>query len=73
MLAELIDAETLYRKLIDDFKKASLLAVHLVVKKNPTPLNLYNIYGDDGDKYIVGGILIRRAKGWTICGHTFDE
>jgi hypothetical protein len=43
------------------------------VKKNPTPLNLFNLYGDDGDKYIVGGILVRRAKGWTICGSSLSE
>ena len=45
----------------------------MVVKKNPTPLNLFNIYGDDGDKYIVGGIFIRRAKGWTVSGRTFSD
>jgi len=42
--------------------------VHCIIKKNPTPLNLFNLYGDDGDKFVVGGILIRRAKDWTICG-----
>jgi hypothetical protein len=45
----------------------------MIVKKNPTPLNLYNLYGDDGDKYIAGGILLRRAKDWTICGQPFTE
>lgn len=53
---------------MDDFKQASLYAVHMIVQKNPTPLNLFNLYGDDGDKFIIGGILIRKAKGWTICG-----
>lgn len=67
-LAELAEAEAAFRKLADDFRKASLYAVHLIVKKNPTPLNLFNLYGDDGDKYVVGGILVRRAKDWTICG-----
>lgn len=47
--------------------------MHMIVKKNPTPLNLFNLYGDDGDKYVVGGILIRRAKDWTICGQPFTE
>lgn len=72
-LAELAEAEAAYRKLCDDFKKASLYAVHMIVKKNPTPLNLFNLYGDDGDKYIAGGILIRRAKDWIICGQPFTE
>jgi hypothetical protein len=72
-LAELAEAEAAFRKLCEDFKKAALYSVHLIVKKNPTPLNLYNLYGDDGDKYVVGGILIRRAKDWTICGQPFTE
>lgn len=45
----------------------------MIVKKNPTPLNLFNLYGDDGDKFVVGGILVRRAKDWTICGQPFTE
>ncbi len=47
--------------------------MHLVVKKNPTPLNLFNLYGDEGDKYIVGGIIIRRAKDWMICGESLSD
>lgn len=72
-LAELTEAEAAYRKLCEDFRKASLYAVHLIVKKNPTPLNLFNLYGDDGDKFVVGGILVRRAKDWMICGQPFTE
>lgn len=72
-MAELAEAEAAYRRLCEDFRKASLYAVHLIVKKGPTPLNLFNLYGDDGDKYIIGGILIRRAKDWTICGQPFTE
>jgi hypothetical protein len=72
-LAELAEAEAAFRKLADDFKKASLYAVHCILKKNPTPLNLFNLYGDDGDKFVVGGILLRRAKDWTICGQPFTE
>lgn len=72
-LAELAEAEAAYRKLCEDFKRASLYAVHMIVKKNPTPLNLFNLYGDDGDKYIVGGIMVRRAKDWTVCGQAFTE
>jgi hypothetical protein len=72
-LAELTEAEAAYRRLSEDFRKASLYAVHLIVKKNPTPLNLFNLYGDDGDKFVVGGILVRRAKDWTVCGQPFTE
>lgn len=72
-LAELTEAEAAYRRLCEDFRKASLYAVHLIVKKNPTPLNLFNLYGDDGDKFVVGGILVRRAKDWMVCGQPFTE
>ena len=72
-LSELAEAEAAFRKLCEDFKKASLYAVHLIVKKGPTPLNLFNLYGDDGDKFVVGGILVRRAKDWTVCGQPFTE
>ena len=72
-LAELAEAEAAFRKLSEEFKRASLYAVHCIIKKNPTPLNLFNMYGDDGDKFVIGGILIRRAKDWTICGQPFTE
>ncbi len=45
----------------------------MIVKKNPTPLNLFNLYGDDGDKYVIGGIFIRRVKGWTVCNQNFED
>lgn len=67
-LAELAEAEAAFRKLSEEFKKSSLYAVQCIIKKNPTPLNLFNLYGDDGDKFVVGGILIRRSKDWMICG-----
>lgn len=72
-LAELAEAEAAYRKICEEFKRACLYAVHVIVKKNPTPLNLFNLYGDDGDKFVIGGILIRRAKDWTICGQPFTD
>ena len=56
-----MNAERLYQKLIQDFKKASVYAVHAICKRNPPPLNLHNMMGDGGEKYAVGGILIRRA------------
>lgn len=54
--------------LLKEFRIASVYAVHLIVKRNPTPLNLFNLLGEEGEKYIVGGIYIRRAQGWTVCG-----
>ena len=65
---ELVNAERLYQRLLSDFKKASVYAVHAICKRNPTPLNLHNLLGDGGAKYVVGGIFIRRAQGWTVNG-----
>ena len=56
-----------------DFKKASVYAVHAICKRNPTPLNLHNVLGDGGAKYVVGGILVRRAQGWTVSGQQFQR
>ena len=70
-LQELVNAERLYYKLIDDFKVASVYAVHAIVKKAPAPLNLLNLLGEGGEKYVVGGIYLRRAQGWTVCGQQF--
>jgi hypothetical protein len=72
-LAELAEAEAAFRKLAEEFRRASLYAVHCIIKKNPTPLNLFNLYGDEGDKFVIGGILVRRAKDWTVCGQPFTE
>lgn len=47
--------------------------MHSVCKRNPTPLNLHNLLGDGGDKYVVGGIFLRRAQGWTVSGQQFSQ
>ena len=54
--------------LMDEFRDAALYAVHFIVKNHVAALNLYNIYGDDGDKFMAGGLLIRRAKDWYVNG-----
>ena len=70
---ELVNAERLYYKLLSDFKRASVYAVHAICKRNPTPLNLHNLLGEGGEKYIVGGIFLRRAQGWTVSGQQFSR
>ena len=60
-IQELVNAERLYYKLANDFRIASVYACHCIIKKNPTPLNLFNLVGDEGEKYVVGGIYVRRA------------
>lgn len=70
---ELTNAERLYEKLVSDFKRAAVYAVHSVSKRQPAPLNLHNLLGDGGDKYVVGGIFLRRAQGWTVAGQQFSR
>lgn len=54
--------------LMDEFKDAALYVVHFIVKNHVAALNLYNLYGDDGDKFMTGGLMIRRAKDWYFLG-----
>jgi hypothetical protein len=49
------------KKVQDEFKVSALRAVHLIQKYNPAPLNLLNMFGDEGEKYVSGGMVIRRA------------
>ena len=59
--------------LYDEFLDASLYAVHFIVKNHVASLNLYNLYGDDGDKFMAGGLLVRRAKNWNVYGKWLSE
>ena len=47
--------------------------MHVISKRSPAPLNLHNVLGDGGDKYVVGGIFLRRAQGWTVAGQQFSR
>ena len=38
------------------------------MQRKPAPLNLHFLLGHGGDKYIVGGILLRRTEGWQVAG-----
>jgi hypothetical protein len=68
IMQELVNAERLYSKLQSDFRTASVYACHMVIKKNPAPLNIFNLMGDEGDKFVVGGIFVHKARDWTVCG-----
>jgi hypothetical protein len=72
-LEQLISLETDLNNLYDEFQDAALYAVHFIVKNNIASLNLYNLYGDDGDKFMTGGLLVRRAKNWLVYGKHLSE
>jgi len=59
--------------LFDEFCDAALYAVHYIIKNNIPSLNLYNLYGDDGDKFMVGGLFVRHAKNWFVNGMKLSE
>lgn len=46
--------------------------MHCVVVKQPAVLDVHTLFGQGGYKNMVGGILIRRALGWTVCGNYLD-
>lgn len=72
-LTDLADLEAEMNAISDDFADSALAAVHFIVKKNVASLNLYNLYGDGGDKFMVGGLFVRRAKNWRVCGKLLSE
>ena len=41
-----------------------MYAVHCVMTKLVNSLSLHNLFGEEGDKWVTGGILVRRASGW---------
>ena len=72
-LSQLADLEAEMNAISEDFIDSALAAVHFIIKKNAASLNLYNLYGDGGDKFMVGGLLVRRAKNWRVCGKLLSE
>ena len=53
---------------------AALYVVNYIIKNNIPSLNLLNLMGDGGDKFMVGGLFVRRAKDWLIAGkHLTDD
>lgn len=68
MFNNLVEYETRFYKIVEAFKDAALYSVHYILNNYSASLNLYNLYGDDGEKFIAGGLLIRRAKDWMVSG-----
>ena len=69
----LINLEEKFHLLFEDFKDASLYAVHYIRKTNAPSLNLFNLYGDGGEKFMAGGVLVRRAKNWVVAGKNLSS
>ena len=44
-----------------------------MMRSNATPFNLFNLYGDEGDKFVAAGLFLRRAKGWTMLGGSVPD
>lgn len=45
----------------------------MITKTKPNPLNLVNLYGDGGEKYASGGMIIRKAKNWFVQDSFFSD
>ena len=66
--------ENQYNLLYESFLDAALYVVHYIVKTNLPGLNLMNLGGDGGEKFVTGGLYVRRAKDWLIANkHLSDE
>lgn len=58
-LGLLIEAEHEFHILMQKFEKAAQQSVKTIVDTQSTPLNLFNLYGDGGKKYVSAGMFIR--------------
>src|SRR5688500_4727719 len=47
--------------------------LHQIVKSKVKPSDLGHLYGAGGDKYVAGGLVLRRVKDWSLAGETIGE
>ena len=55
----LVEAENDFYKLMKEFQISAKKAVRTIVETQVTPLNIFNLCGEGGRKYVSGGMLIR--------------
>jgi len=55
----LVEAENEFNKLAKNFEFTAKKAVRTIVETQATPVNIFNLYGDGGRKYVSGGLIIR--------------
>lgn len=67
-MQKLVEAEAKYFCLAQEFKRSAVHAVHCAVKRQAQILNLHTLLGDEGEKFMVGGIFIRQARDWLFDG-----
>lgn len=71
-LQELEAAKSMY-ELMEDFVDCAEAAVDQVVRGALQPSFCHELFGCGGDKYFVGGILVRRAAKWEVLGESVGE
>ena len=57
----------------EDFVDTALYAVHFIVRQNTPGINLLNLMGEGGEKFMVGGLFVRRAKNWMVNGKRLSD
>eukprot|EP00744_Colponema_vietnamica_P001049 GILI01001788.1.p1 GENE.GILI01001788.1~~GILI01001788.1.p1 ORF type:complete len:1045 (+),score=336.05 GILI01001788.1:182-3316(+) len=70
---ELVQAELQMKELTEDFVNTSRRVAALVVRWKVDPVDLGNMYGQGGDKYVGGGLVLRKVKDWIILGENIGE
>lgn len=68
-----MELETEFNYVYTEFVDAALHAVHFIIKNETPDINIDNLMGDEGSKFMVGGLFVRRAKSWMVCGKILDE
>ena len=62
----LVEAENEFNKLAKNFEFTAKKAVRTIVETQATPVNIFNLYGDGGRKYVSGGLIIRHWDEWIL-------
>ena len=65
-MSNLMNLEVEYVKLMSDFEKTMSKCAHIIINWKIQPVNIDNIYGKGGTKWIMGGIIIRECKDWLL-------
>jgi len=72
-LLEKLEKEKAMYELMENFVHAAKAAAMVVLNKQVDPVHMQELYGMGGDKYVVGGVLLRRAQEWEILQQSTGE
>jgi len=67
------DAEKQLTQLSNEFNAVAAKGVELIVDGKLRPVELFELYGAGGEKFVVGGVVFRKVGGWICDGQNLGE